>query len=115
MIQAWILQQLRDMEGVESAELKWETGHNPEPAMMMRMGDHSSGERRMMRFQKAKPLKVTSPYFDAKTGTETVTETVNLISHLKNESDKVVGTLEDKKEIQDKVEGCAGGGSAVWG
>lgn len=90
LIQDWILQQLRDMKGVERAELKWENGHDPEPLMMMRNGGRSSGGRRMMRFQKAKPFKVTSPLYDAQTGKETV----NLISLLKDESDKVVGTLE---------------------
>ena len=91
LIQEWILQQLRDMKGVEGAELKWEDGHNPEPAMMMGMGGgRSSGGGRMMRFQKGKPFEVTSPHFDAQTGKETV----NLVSHLKDESDKVVGTLE---------------------
>ena len=89
LIQDWILQQLRNMKGVERAELKWEDGHDPEPSMMMRKGGRSSGGRRMMRFQKAKPFKVTSPLYDAQTGKETV----NLISLLKDESDKVVGTL----------------------
>ena len=91
LIQEWILQQLRDMKGVESAELKWEDGHNPEPAMMMGMGGGRSSEgSRMMRFKKGRPFEVTSPHFDAQTGKETV----NLVSHLKDESDKVVGTLE---------------------
>ena len=90
LIQDWILRQLRDMKGVERAELKWEDGHDPEPATMMRMGGRSSGGRRMMRFQRAKPFDVTSPQYDAQTGKETV----DLISLLKDESDKVVGTLE---------------------
>jgi hypothetical protein len=70
-------------------ELKWEDGHDPEPEMMMRMGDRSSGGKRMMRFQKAKSFKVTSPHYDAQTGKETVT----IISLLKDESDKIVGPL----------------------
>ena len=90
LIQDWIIEQLRDMQGVEKAELKWEDGHDPEPTMLMRMGGRSSDGRRMMRFQKAKPFEVTSPHYDAQTGEETV----NLISLLKDESDKVVGTIE---------------------
>ena len=79
------------MKGVERAELKWEDGHDPEPPVMMRMGGgRSSGERRTMRFKRARPFEVTSPQFDAETGKETV----DLISLLKDESDKVVGTLE---------------------
>jgi len=90
LVQDWILDQLRDMKGVERAELKWEDGHDPEPATMMRMGGRSSDGRRMMRFQRAKPFEVTSPHYDAQTGKETV----NIISLLKDESGKVVGTIE---------------------
>ena len=91
VIQDWILEQLRNMKGVESAELKWKKGEEPEPAMMKGMGGgRSSGGRRMMRFHRAKPFEVTSPSYDAEKGKETV----NLISQLKDESDKVVGTLE---------------------
>ena len=101
LIQDWIMEQLQDMKGVERAELKWEEGHDPEPAVMMRMGGRSSGERRMMRFQKAKPFEVTSPHFDAQTGEETV----NLISLLKDESDKVVGTIEVTVRFEYLLEG----------
>ena len=101
LIQDWIIEQLRDMKGVEKAELKWEDGHDPEPAMMMRMGDRSSDGRRMMRFQKAKPFEVTSPQYDAQTGEETV----NLISLLKDESDKVVGTIEVTVRFEYLLEG----------
>ena len=91
VIQAWILEQLRHMKGVESAKLKWEDGRNSEPAMMIGMGSgRSGGGRGMMMFHRAKPFEVTSPSYDTQTGKETVT----LISHLKDESDRVVGTLE---------------------
>jgi adenylate cyclase len=101
LIQAWIMEQLQEMKGVERAELKWEAGHDPEPAMMMRMGGRSSDGRRMMRFQKAKPFEVTSPHYDAQTGEETV----NLISLLKDESDKVVGTIEVTVRFEYLLEG----------
>lgn len=101
LIQSWIIDQLQDMKGVEKAELKWEDGHDPEPEMMMRMGDRSSGGRRMMRFQKAKPFKVTSPHYDAQTGKETVT----IISLLKDESDKIVGTIEVTVRFEYLLEG----------
>lgn len=100
LIQDWIMEQLRDMKGVERAELKWEDGHDPEPGMM-RMGDRSSGGRRMMRFKIAKPFEVTSPQYDAKTGEETV----DLISLLKDESDKVVGTIEVTVRFEYLLEG----------
>jgi adenylate cyclase len=91
VIQDWILEQLRGMKGVESAELKWEDGHDPAPETMMRMGGgRGSGGGRMMRFHRAKPFEVTSPIYDAQKGGETV----SLISQLKDESDKVVGALE---------------------
>jgi len=102
LIQEWILQQLRDMKGVESAELKWEDGDNPKPAMMMgMMGSGSTGGRGMMRFHMAKPLEVTSPQYDAETGKETV----KLISLLKDESDKVVGALEVNVRFEYLLEG----------
>lgn len=100
LIQDWIMEQLQDMKGVEKAELKWENGHDPEPAMM-RMRGRSSGGRRMMRFQKAKPFEVASPHFDAQTGEETV----NLISLLKDESDKVVGIIEVAVRFEYLLEG----------
>ena len=93
VIQDWILEQLRDMKGVESAELKWKDDRGSESDMMMGMGrggGRFSGGGRMMRFHRAKPFEVTSPRYDAQKGKETVT----LISQLKDESDKVVGTLE---------------------
>ena len=68
----------------------------PESAMMgrtMGMGRGGRGSAqgmRMMHFKKGRPFEVTSPEYDAQTGKETV----NLISLLKDESDKVVGTLE---------------------
>ncbi|MFH1481305.1 MAG: adenylate/guanylate cyclase domain-containing protein [Pseudomonadota bacterium] len=89
LIQEWILQQLREMKGVESAELKWENGYEPAPAMMHMGGRGSSEGRGMMHFQKGRPFEVTSPQYDAQKGKETV----NLISLLKDESDRVVGTL----------------------
>ena len=101
LIQDWIIEQLRDMQGVGKAELKWEDGHDPEPTMLMRMGGRSSDGRRMMRFQKAKPSEVTSPHYDAQTGEETV----NLISLLKDESDKVVGTIEVTVRFEYLLEG----------
>ena len=98
VIQEWILQQLRDMKEVESVDMKWEEGHDPEPGMM-RMGGRSSGG--MMRFHKAKPFEVTSPQYDAQTGEETV----NLISLLKDESDKVIGTLKVTVRFESLLEG----------
>ena len=95
VIQQWILEQLRGMKGVEKAELKWEKGNEPKQGMMGRGmgmgsgGGGSSQEMPMMHFKKGRPFDVTSPQYDAQTGKETV----NLISLLKNESDKVVGTL----------------------
>jgi class 3 adenylate cyclase len=101
LIQKWILDQLRGMKGVESAELKWEDGRAPEPAMMMRMGGGSSEGKWMMRFHKVQPFEVTSPRFDSQTGKETV----NLISLLKDESDKIVGTIEVKVRFDYLLQG----------
>jgi adenylate cyclase len=95
VVQDWLRDQLKAMEGVSGVDLEW-TGGEPEsmPAMRggMKMG---SGEMQMgpggmmMRFHHGGISEVTSPRYDAKAGEETVT----LISDLKNESGGSVGRL----------------------
>ncbi len=89
LIQEWILQQLQEMKGIEKAEVRWESGYEPTPSMMGMGRIRAFEERRMMHSQNGRPFEVTSPQYDAQTGKETV----NLISLLKDESDRVIGTL----------------------
>ena len=101
LIQQWILQQLRDLEGVTRAELKWKD-NRPEPmAMPMRMGGPATDGPRMMRFHGARSFDVTPPHYDAHTGQETV----ELISGLKDESGSLVGTLEISVSFDYLLEG----------
>jgi len=84
-VQEWILQQLRDLEGVADVNLEWV---DPEPVPMMSHGFHNAGKG-MMRFHRGRISQVTPPRYDNQTGHETVT----LISDLKDESGKMVGRL----------------------
>ena len=87
VIQDWLLDQLRTMEGVSSVDLEW-TGGEPQSMPMMR-GGMQMGSSGMMRFHHGGISEVTSPRYDAKAGEETVT----LISDLKNESGLTIGRL----------------------
>jgi adenylate cyclase len=88
-IQQWILQELRDMDGVASVNLKWTEGGNETPPAVLDQGSDFAG-RGMIRFHKAKIAEVTTPYYDAKTGEKNVT----LISNFKDASGRIVGTLD---------------------
>ena len=86
-IQQWILDQLKDLEGVIKVDLQW-VDDRPEPMTMMGRGSRM-GRSGMMHFHRARISEVTSPRYDTRTGEETVT----LISDLKDESGRTVGRL----------------------
>jgi len=86
-VQDWILNQLRELEGVSKVRLKWRDDKRERVNMMH--GSHMSVGR-MMRFHRARISKVMSPRYDA----ESDKETVALISDLRDESDRTVGKLE---------------------
>jgi class 3 adenylate cyclase len=88
LIQAWLVDQLRAIEGVSGVELQW-TGGEPEPGPMGRGGFHM-GSARMMHFRHGVISEVTTPRYDTQAGEETVT----LISDLKDEYGLNVGRLE---------------------
>ncbi len=88
-IQEWILQGLRDMPGVASVDLKWkEIGDGA--VSDTRAQGFSPGKKEMMQFHKAKITEVTPSHYDARTGQKTV----SLISNFKDESGRVIGTLD---------------------
>jgi adenylate cyclase len=88
-IQEWILQGLRDQDGVVSVDLKWkEIGDEPESDMMGQGFD--SGKKEMVRFHRAKITEVTPPQYDAKSGRKTV----SLVSNFKDDSGRIMGSLE---------------------
>ena len=90
-VQEWIIQLLRNSEGVSEVKLKW-TDEAPE--QMEYRGRHGqttgSSRRSMMRFKRGFISEVTPPQHDAQIGQDTV----NLISNFKNENDRVIGRLE---------------------
>jgi hypothetical protein len=87
-IQEWLINQLKELEGVTKVNLEWFENRLEHMPMMSR-GPHMSG-RGMMSFHRARLSEVTPPRYDAQTGKETV----KLISDLKDESDSLVGRLE---------------------
>jgi adenylate cyclase len=87
-LQSWILEQLRELEGVTKVHLQW-LDQEPEKTMMPRMHPLMGGQP-MMHFHRARIAEVTRPRYDTQAGYETV----SLISTLKDESGKEVGKLE---------------------
>ena len=99
--QRFILNQLRNLEGVAEVDLHWLV-RQPEYTGMENMGSRvargrmmedriaSRPEKEMMRFHRGRIAEVTPPRYDALTGGETV----RLVSYLKDESDKDLGTLD---------------------
>jgi len=102
LIQQWILQQLRGLKGVVSAELRWKD-HDGSESMPMHMnpGQRGMGGTPMMRFHRGKIVEVTPPQYNAQIGQEIV----NIISQLKDESGAEVGTLEVSIRFHHLMEG----------
>jgi adenylate cyclase len=84
LIQDWILNQIKGMEGVAQTELTW---NDPVPqATPMR---RPMGEGRMMGSREARGLEVTSPRYDARIGEDTV----DLVSRIQDASGDDLGRL----------------------
>jgi len=90
-IQVWIVQQLKSLGGVTKVELKWsDDAPDTMPRMgMSRMGSEM-GRSGMMRFQRGRISEVTPPFHDAQIGKQAI----SLISQFKDESGRLIGTLE---------------------
>jgi class 3 adenylate cyclase len=88
-IQEWILQGLRDLEGVVSVDLKWKEISDEPVSDTMERG-FNPGDKEMMRFRRAKIAEVTPPHYDAETGQKIV----SLTSDFKDESGRIIGTLD---------------------
>ncbi|MCK5553594.1 MAG: HAMP domain-containing protein, partial [Deltaproteobacteria bacterium] len=90
-LQNWILDQLRELEGVTKVHLQWSDQGPERRTMRMMPGMHPRmGSQSMMRFHRGRIAEVTPPTYDTQAGHETV----SLISILKDESGKEVGNLE---------------------
>jgi adenylate cyclase len=90
-IQQWIIDRLRELDGVSRVDLK---GLEEKPVEMrmhgMEMGrGMGSNMASMMHFHRARISEVTSPVYDAQAGEETV----SLISRLEDEDGTKVGEL----------------------
>jgi class 3 adenylate cyclase len=92
-VQAWIIDRLRELDGVSRVDLKGLEEKAVEMKMPGRgrgMGRGMGGNRAsMMRFHRARFAEVTSPVYDAQAGEETV----SLISTLEDEDGTKVGEL----------------------
>ncbi len=86
-VQEWIIDRLRELDGVSRVNLEWLA----EEPLEMRMPGRGMGmgRRGMMRFHHASISEVTAPVYDAQAGEETV----SLISNLEDENGKKVGEL----------------------
>ena len=86
-VQQWIIDRLRELDGVSKVDLK---GLEEQPSeMRMPGGRMGMGRSGMMRFHHARISEVTSPVYDAQAGEETV----SLISTLEDENGSKVGEL----------------------
>ncbi|MFO7984790.1 MAG: adenylate/guanylate cyclase domain-containing protein [Desulfatiglandaceae bacterium] len=91
VIQGWILEQLKGLDGVTEVDLEWMSNTQEVPMPMMgSRGQAHSGAQRGMHFHRAGISEVTPPHYDAHTGEKTVT----LISNFKDESGEVIGRLQ---------------------
>ena len=90
-IETWLVDELRNLEGVSFVALKWADGE-PQANEMGEMMGRGLGRRMgaMMRFHRARISEVTSPHYDVRAGGQTVT----LLSSLKDENGQLVGTLQ---------------------
>ncbi len=97
LIQEWIIERIRELDGVEAVTLKWSEDRgsqalpSPMGSRMGVMGPNalSAAPGEMMRFNRGKIMEVTPPRYNAERGRETV----DLVSELKEESGKVIGKL----------------------
>ena len=82
----WLLDQLKEMEGVTEVNLNW-TEERIESPLMMRHGQKM--DREAVHAHLGRIFQVTPPSHDSKTGQETVI----LISEFKDESGRLIGSL----------------------
>jgi class 3 adenylate cyclase len=90
-VQAWIIDRIRELDGVSRVDLKGLEEKAVEMSMPERGMGRGMGSNRasMMRFHRARISEVTSPVYDAQAGEETV----SLISTLEDEDGAKVGEL----------------------
>jgi adenylate cyclase len=82
----WLVEQLKDIDGVTEVSLKWKKDVFPSRMGMAGAGMAQTG---MMRFRPSGIAEVTAPVYDQKAKSETV----SMISVFQNEDGEPVGTL----------------------
>jgi adenylate cyclase len=103
LIQQWILEQIKALDGVTDAQLTW-----AKPESSFQSGHMSShrmarvkGAASMMRFNRGRIAEVTPPSYNTETGHETVF----VISQLKDASGSLVGNLVVSVDFQYLIKG----------
>lgn len=109
LIQQWILEQIKGLDGVTDVRLTWA---KPEPSPQLdflpsRITARGGGGASMMRFNRGHIAEVTPPGYNTETGRETV----SIISELKDDSGYVVGNLVVSIDFQYLVKGVK---SLAW-
>lgn len=110
LIQDWILEQIKGLEGVTDARLIWKESDQAPQSGSMHYGRGvrgMGGNGSMMRFHRARFLKVTPPVLNAETGQETV----SILSQFKDDSGSVVGSLRVMVAFQYLISGIK---SLAW-
>jgi sigma-B regulation protein RsbU (phosphoserine phosphatase) len=96
----FLLERLRDTEGVVAVNLEWNDGADPleNDGIVNRKNGQPGMKNR--RFHRMKPLELTTPVYD----TEFSGTTVSLVSEFRDKSDKTVGRIEVKVSFYDLIE-----------
>jgi adenylate cyclase len=90
-VQSWLLERMREREGVVEVNLEWTDKSFKDTPMPMMKGQGFPGKGRTpMRFHRGRISGVTSPYFNEQSGEETF----SIVSHFVNKEGEVVGKLE---------------------
>lgn len=89
-VQSWIVDRLKDLEGVSNVRLEWESSLPTDPMPSTgRIGQMRPGGGHMMRFHQTEIARVTNPVFNP----EADGETVALITHFQDERGATIGRL----------------------
>ena len=109
LIQKWILEQIKALDGVTDARLTWvepesnlQSGHMASRKMALSMGGTS-----MIRFSRGRIAEITPSIYNREIGQETV----SIISELKDDSGSIVGNLVVSVDFQYLLKGVK---ALVW-
>jgi len=107
LIQKWILEQIKALDGVTDVRLTWVKPASSLQSDHMSSRQMAKGVTSMMRFNRGRSAEVTPSSYNTETGRETV----SIISELKDDSGSVVGKLVVSLDFQYLVKGVK---ALVW-